>query len=93
MENQKVIIISNGRTTDIMVNGRLYGDGVVKVEFVHDHKDKLNNARLLIMTEQIPLEGSVSSDEKQKFMRKIEEFSKEEKMISENKLGPIVTAE
>ena len=93
MENQKVIIISNGRTTDIMVNGRLYGDGVVKVEFVHDHKDKLNNARLLIMTEQIPLEGSVSSDEKQKFMRKIEEFSKEEKMISENKLGSIVTAE
>ena len=93
MENQKVIIISNGRTTDIMVNGRLYGDGVVKVEFVHDHKDKLNNARLLIMTEQIPLEGSVSSDEKQKFMRKIEEFSKEEKMISENKLGSIGTAE
>nr|DAW40684.1 MAG TPA: hypothetical protein [Caudoviricetes sp.] len=48
MENQKVIIISNGRTTDIMVNGRLYGDGVAKVEFVHDHKDKPNNARLLI---------------------------------------------
>lgn len=93
MENQKVIIISNGRTTDIMVNGRLYGDGVVKVEFVHDHKDKLNNARLLIMTEQIPLEGSTSREEKQGFMRKIEEYSKEEKMISENKLGPIVTAE
>ena len=79
MENQKVIIISNGRTTDIMVNGRLYGDGVVKVEFVHDHKDKLNNARLLITTERIPLEESTSREEKQGFMRKIEEFSKEEK--------------
>ena len=51
MENQKIIIVSNGKITNAMVNGKVYGEGVIKVEFVHDHKDSINDARLCITTD------------------------------------------
>lgn len=36
MSNDRIIIASCGHNTQIMVNGKLYGDGVTKVEFSHD---------------------------------------------------------
>lgn len=51
MKNQNIVIASNGKVTCAMVDGKVYGDHVVKVEFIHDHKDKPNDARLLITTD------------------------------------------
>ena len=79
MSNDRIIIASNGKTTDIMINGRVYGDGVVKIEFVHDHKDGINDARLLITADRTPLTGTASDEERQGFMKKLEEYSREQK--------------
>ena len=46
MKNQNIVIASNGKVTYVMVDGKVYGDHIVKVEFIHDHKDKPNDARL-----------------------------------------------
>lgn len=79
MKNQNIIIASNGRITYVMVDGKVYGDHVVKVEFVHDHKDKPNDAKLLITTDCVPLEGVASDEERQGFLKRIEELSKEQR--------------
>ena len=79
MKNQNIIIASNGYTTCVMVDGKVYGDHVVKVEFVHDNKDKLSDVRLLVTTDCVPLEGNASDEERQGFMKRIKELSKEQK--------------
>lgn len=79
MKNQNIIIASNGDTTCVMVDGKVYGDHVVKVEFVHDNKDKLSDVRLLVTTDCVPLEGDASNEERQGFMKKLEEYSREQK--------------
>ena len=63
MKNQNIVIASNGKATYVMVDGKVYGDHVVKVEFIHDHKDKPNDARLLITTDCVPLQGDASDEE------------------------------
>lgn len=76
MKNQNIIIASSGKVTYAMVNGKVYGDHVVKVEFIHDHKDKKpNDARLLITTDCVPLEGDASDEERLAFMKRVELLS------------------
>ncbi len=75
MKNQNIIIASSGKVTYVMVNGKVYGDHVVKVEFIHDHKDKPNDARLLITTDCVPLQGDASDEERQAFMKRVELLS------------------
>lgn len=72
MKNQNIVIASNGKVTYVMVDGKVYGDHVVKVEFIHDHKDKPNDARLLITTDRVPLEGDASDEERLGFMKRLE---------------------
>ena len=79
IKTEKTEITSNGGTTCVMVDGKVYGDHVVKVEFVHDNKDKLSDVRLLVTTDCVPLEGNASDEERQGFMKRIEELSKEQK--------------
>lgn len=75
MKNQNIVIASNGKVTYVMVDGKVYGDHVVKVEFIHDHKDKPNDARLLITTDCVPLEGDASDEERLAFMKRVELLS------------------
>ena len=75
MKNQNIIIASSGKVTYVMVNGKVYGDHVVKVEFIHDHKDKPNDARLLITTDCVPLQGDASDEERRAFMKRVELLS------------------
>jgi hypothetical protein len=75
MKNQNIIIASSGKVTYVMVNGKVYGDHVVKVEFIHDHKDKPNDARLLVTTDCVPLEGDASDEERLAFMKRVELLS------------------
>lgn len=78
MGNDRIIIASCGHNTQIMVNGKLYGDGVVKVEFSHDCTgEKKNGAQLHLTVDRLPVrEGSVM--EKQGFKKLLEDFLKEE---------------
>ena len=78
MSNDRIIIASCGHNTQIMVNGKLYGDGVVKVEFSHDCTgEKKKGAQLHLTVDRLPVrEGSVM--EKQGFAKLLENFLKEE---------------
>ena len=75
MDNQNIIIASNGKVTYVMVDGKVYGDNVVKVEFSHDHTKKPNDAELRVTTDHFPLEGGTSDEERQKFMKRVELLS------------------
>lgn len=79
MSNQNIIIASNGVSTVVMVDGKVYGDHIVKVEFVHDHTEKPNAAKLQITTDSLPLEGDTSDEERQKFMKRVELLSELQK--------------
>lgn len=78
MSNDRIIIASCGHNTQIMVNGKLYGDGVAKVEFSHDCTgEKKKGAQLHLTVDRLPVrEGSVM--EKQGFKKLLEDFLKEE---------------
>lgn len=77
MKNQRIIIVSNGERTYIMVDGKLYGDGIVKIQFIHDCTDKKrNDIDLLITSNQIPLSEITNDGEKQDFMKMLENVSK-----------------
>lgn len=77
MENQKIIIASNGKTTHVMVNGKLYGDHIAGVKFSHKKKKRgRGDAELLITSDITPIpEGN--DEEKQGFMKMLEDFSRE----------------
>lgn len=75
MSNQNIIIASDGVSTVVMVDGKVYGDHIVKVEFVHDHTEKPNAAKLRVMADHFPLEGDTSDEERQKFMKRVELLS------------------
>ena len=82
MSNDKIIIVSNGHSTHIMVNGKLY-DHVSKVEFTHDHtKGKRDEAELLVTVDHLPAEVVRSAETKQGFMKLVEEFARDESSIS-----------
>lgn len=76
MENKKIIIVSNGKTTHVMVDGKLYGDRIIEVKFSHKKKKHgRDDAELLLTSDAVPIpEGS--DEEKQGFMKMLEEFSK-----------------
>ena len=83
MSNDKIIIVSNGHATHIMVNGKLY-DRVSKVEFTHDHtKGKRDEAKLLVTVDHLPAEGVSSAEAKRGFMKLVEEFARDESSISD----------
>ena len=71
MEAKKIIIVSCGRTTDVMIDGNLY-KGVTAADFSHNGGE-INNLRLT--GDPIP---TVDDDPESRagFMQKIAEFSK-----------------
>ncbi len=88
MSNQNIIIASNGVSTMVMVDGKLYGDHIVKAEFVHDHTEKPNAARLRVTTDRLPLEVDTSDEERRAFMKRVEflsELQKGEKEVEKLK--------
>ena len=77
MKNQRIIIVSNGERTYIMADGKLYGDGIVKIQFTHDCTGKnRKDIDLLITSNQIPLSEITNDGEKQDFMKMLEDISK-----------------
>lgn len=76
MEDKKIIIVSNGRTTHVMVDGKLYGDHIIEVKFLHKKKKRgRDDAELLLTSDTVPvLEGS--DEEKLAFMEMLEKFLK-----------------
>lgn len=77
MEDKKIIIVSNGKTTHVMVDGKLYGDRIIEVKFSHKKKKHgRDDAELLLTSDAVPIpEGS--DEEKQEFMKILEDFSRE----------------
>ena len=71
----KIIIASNGYSTRIMINGKVYGDHIVKVEFTHDTQSIPGGAEYRLTTYKAPLEESATKEE---FMKLLEELAKEE---------------
>lgn len=73
MGNKKIIIVSNGRTTEVMVDGKLY-DGVAAVKFMHRGGELVD---FEMTGKPIPMVDNIPSN-RMGFMKKIEEFSKEQ---------------
>lgn len=73
MKNQRIIIASSGKSTFLMVDGKLYGEGIVKVQFIHDRTEK-RDADLFITLDQIPVSEITKEEEKQGFMKMLKEF-------------------
>lgn len=77
VENQKIIIASNGKETHIMVNGKLYGNHITEVNFSHKTKKRgRDDVKLLLTADAVPIPES-NNEEKQVFMKMLEELSKE----------------
>lgn len=56
MNNQKIIIVSNGKNTSILVNGKLYGYHITKVSFSHKKKKTgKDDVRLLFTSDTVPV--------------------------------------
>ena len=56
LNNQKIIIVSNGKNTSILVNGKLYGDHITKVSFSHKKKKTgKDDVRLLFTSDTVPV--------------------------------------
>lgn len=78
MSNDRIIIASCGHHTQIMVNGKLYGDGVVKVEFSHDCTgEKKKGAQLHLAVDRLPIRED-STTEKREFAKLLREFLRED---------------
>lgn len=75
MENQKIIIVSNGRITEVMVDGKIY-DGVAAVKFMHRGGELVD---FEMTGKPIPMVDNIPSN-RMGFMKKIEEFSKEQEV-------------
>ena len=76
MKMDKIIIASDGYRTNIMINGKVYGDNIVKVEFVHDTTQRGQGVpEYRLTTAKIPLKESATKEE---FMKLLEELAKEE---------------
>ena len=73
----KIIIASNGHNTNIMINGKIYGCHILKVEFTHDNtKGRPGVAEYRLTTDRAPLEED--SVTKEDFMKLLECLVKEE---------------
>ncbi len=60
-----------------MVGGKLYGDHITEVNFSHKKKKMArDDVKLLLTTDKIPI-PECSNEDKQAFMKMLEEFSKE----------------
>lgn len=74
MKDHKIIIVSCGDVTDIMVDGKLYSE-ITAVKFSHNGGERVElelTGRPFPMVDNDPMS-------KAGFMMKIEEFSKEQK--------------
>ena len=71
----KIIIASTGNNTDIMINGKIYGCHILKLEFTHDTQSRPGGAEYRLTTDKAPLEESATKEE---FMKLLEELAKEE---------------
>lgn len=76
-KGDKVIIASDGHRTDIMINGKLYGDGILKVEFSHDNTGKYEEVKLILTTDSVPIPERCQ-EERDDFLCRLREFSKRE---------------
>lgn len=78
----KIIIASNGHNTRIMINGKVYGDHVMKVEFVHDNTLGMPGvANYLLTTDKAPLEESATKEE---FMKLLELLAGENEFLKKS---------
>lgn len=73
----KIIIASTGNNTNIMINGKIYGCHILKVEFTHDNtQGRPGVAEYRLTTDRVPLEED--SVTKEDFMKLLECLAKEE---------------
>ncbi|WP_337659236.1 hypothetical protein [Eisenbergiella tayi] len=73
----KVIIISDGYTTNLFVNGKLYGDHIIAIKYEH-HVDNPNGPCLAVTTDTLPICETGDSEK----LKKLIDF------ISDDKIAP-----
>lgn len=52
----KVVIVSDGTETLVHINGKTYGDNIVKVSFEHDDSERRNTAEIRLTADTMPVE-------------------------------------
>lgn len=52
----KVVIVSDGTKTLVHINGKTYGDNIVKVSFEHDDSERRNTAEIRLTADTMPVE-------------------------------------
>lgn len=80
MERFKAVIVSNGRSTNLFYNGKLYGEGITGVEFSHVVPDN-PELKITSIYDTLPQEGTLEMDSFNKFLEYV--MSDNEEEISE----------
>lgn len=57
MARNKVIIASDGYITQVYVNGKVYGEGIVGIKFEHNAGKVVEAPELTISVSELPIEG------------------------------------
>ena len=52
----KVVIVSDGTKTLVHINGKTYGNNLVKVSFEHDSSERRNTAEIRLTADTMPVE-------------------------------------
>ncbi len=67
-----IIIASDGNRTEVFINGKVYNDHVVGIVFSHICKKKTAGVpKVNVMTDTLPIEGSVNTDDFKTFLKKL----------------------
>ncbi len=64
----KVIIVSDGYTTDLFVNGKVYENNIVAVKYEHQ-VGVMNGPKLEVMADTLPVHGEENTND---FKKKID---------------------
>ena len=73
MARNKVIIASDGYITQVYVNGKVYGEGIVGIRFEHNAGKVLEAPELILSVDKLPISGDEDTSKFDLFIKKIQE--------------------